>query len=185
VDAIIRRALLDECTDWTKAAANTNNNAQQQQHQQQRRTVLDSIRLYYLHLLKRISPDTNSSSSGSSSSSTGSSDSSGVAVYVPARCGFVCLPGSGAKVQAGALAAPPDLFLDAAEFKALCALLGGGGARAVEQVLHSVELTATSISSSTGSAMSTVYSAMIALNCSGVLFCDGKQSQCVLSYRHS
>jgi hypothetical protein len=98
--------------------------------------VLDSIRLYYLHLLKRISPDPNNSSS--SSSSTGSSiDSSGVAaVYVPARCGFVCLPGTGAKGQAGALAATPDLFLDAAEFKALCTLLGGGGARAVEQVLQ-------------------------------------------------
>jgi Membrane-associated apoptosis protein len=142
VDAIIRRALLDECTDWTKAAANTSS-AQQQQHQQQRRTVLDSMRLYYLHLLKRISPDL----SNSSTSSIGSSDSSGVAVYVPARCGFVCLPGSAAKVQAGALAAPADLFLDAAEFKALCTLLGGGGARAVEQVIQRVELATSSVDS--------------------------------------
>ncbi|KAG5192927.1 membrane-associated apoptosis protein-domain-containing protein [Tribonema minus] len=112
VDGMVRRVLLDECSQWTRTS---DADAAAAPAAPQHRTVLDSFVLYYVYMLKRMSPE---------------GDLGLGAVYVAAREGFVCTP------SAPKSAAPIDLYMDKQELRAFCALFGGGGARALEQALQ-------------------------------------------------
>ncbi|CAM9252727.1 unnamed protein product [Discosporangium mesarthrocarpum] len=113
VAAIIRKVLLDECTDWGHIHNKQNKQAMHQKGPPKERNVLDHISRWYKELLEMISPG---------------GKAPGV-VYVPAREGFVA---SSFAPKGGV---PVDLFFDRAELRALCELLGSGGARAVEKAV--------------------------------------------------
>ncbi|CAM9614717.1 unnamed protein product, partial [Choristocarpus tenellus] len=111
---IIRKVLLDECTDWGHLHNNkTKTKDGKASLKPRERNVLDHISKWYTEMLEMISPG---------------GKVPGV-VYVPAREGFVA---SNFTPKGGV---PVDLFFDKEELKALCELLGSGGARAVEKAV--------------------------------------------------
>ncbi|CAN0212276.1 unnamed protein product [Scytosiphon promiscuus] len=120
--AIIRQVLLDECTDWSRIhghsrkGSHTKEGLAKNAGAAQTENVLDNISGWYVTLLKMISPG---------------GKSSGGIVYVPARQGFV--PASATAAPSGG--PPVDLFFDLQELRALCTLLGSGGARLVEKAV--------------------------------------------------
>ncbi|CAM9640995.1 unnamed protein product, partial [Phaeothamnion confervicola] len=105
--AIVRRVLLEECTDWARIYARPKAAAADGG----KPNLLDRIANWYKRLLEKVSPG---------------GSARGV-VFVPARDGFASSP----YTPKGSESA--DLYMDRAELKALCALLGSGGARAVER----------------------------------------------------
>ncbi|CAM9699705.1 unnamed protein product [Pylaiella littoralis] len=121
--AIIRQVLLDECTDWSQIHGHARKGSQSKEGLSKTASatdgpsnVLDNISRWYVTLLKMISPG---------------GKSSGI-VYVPARQGFVASSSAVATAGGGP---PVDLFFDLEELRALCTLLGSGGARSVEKAV--------------------------------------------------
>ncbi|CAM9877910.1 unnamed protein product, partial [Ectocarpus sp. 12 AP-2014] len=122
--AIIRQVLLDECTDWSRIHGHSRKGSHTKEGLGKNggaaggpKNVLDNISGWYLNLLKTISPG---------------GRSSGI-VYVPSRQGFVSSSSAAATAASGG--PPVDLFFDLQELRALCTLLGSGGARSVEKAV--------------------------------------------------
>eukprot|EP00752_Nemacystus_decipiens_P003733 g3439.t1 len=120
--AIIRQVLLDECTDWSRIHGHSRKGSQTKEGLGKKagagepKNVLDNISGWYVKMLKMISPG---------------GRSTGI-VYVPARQGFVSSSSAAATASGGP---PVDLFFDLEELRALCMLLGSGGARSVEKAV--------------------------------------------------
>ncbi|CAM9705501.1 unnamed protein product [Ascophyllum nodosum] len=125
--AIVRQVLLDECTDWTRIHGGGKSRGSEAEGEGKgkgagekkdkgkgNRNVLDYISRWYVYLLKIICPG----------------GKRGDIVYIPARRGFA--PCSSAAANGGP---PVDMFFDLQELRALCMLLGSGGARSVEKAM--------------------------------------------------